>query len=405
MSEPREAPAVKDWRKTGIVLGLGTAQTLAWASSYYLIAFVAGPQAADIGSSTSMIYAAFTGALLVAALLGPRVGRTIDHLGGREVLAVSNLLFAAGLLVMALAASVPVLWLGWLLMGAGMGLGLYDAAFAALGRIYGENARGPITGITLIAGFASTVGWPLTSWGVDAFGWRSTCMGWAAAHMLLGLPLNLFGLPRLVRPSESGKAGSSPAVVMDRNMWLMAFAFAAAWFVAGALAAHLPRLLELCGASVSQILIAGMVLGPAQVLARAAEAFLMSQVHPLTISRVAMLGHPVGAAMVIAGGGAMAVPFMGLHGGGHGITTIARGTVPLAVFGPRDYGYRLGLLGAPTRITQAFAPLVFSLVLDHAGAASLYLTSAICIAASLALWFVKVPPKEAAPVVGCGPSA
>ncbi len=405
MSEPSSAPAGKDWRTTGIVLGLGTAQTLAWASSYYLIAFIAGPQAADIGTSTSMIYAAFTGALLVSAILGPRVGRTIDLFGGREVLAVSNLLFAAGLVVMALARSAPVLWLGWLLMGAGMGLGLYDAAFAALGRIFGEKARGPITGITLLAGFASTVGWPLTAWGVEAFGWRPTCMGWAAAHILLGLPLNLVSLPRLLRPTAGEKAAAPATVVMDRNMWLLAFAFAAAWFVAGALAAHLPRLLELCGANASQILLAGMVLGPAQVVARAAEAFLMSQVHPLTISRYAMLGHPAGAVLLVAGGGVMAVPFMGLHGAGHGITTIARGTVPLAVFGPRDYGYRLGLLGAPTRITQAFAPLVFSLVLDHAGAASLYLTSAICIAASLALWFVKVPANQGGPVVEGGPSA
>jgi|LNFM01.1.fsa_nt_gb predicted MFS family arabinose efflux permease len=405
MSEPSAARAGKDWRTTGIVLGLGTAQTLAWASSYYLIAFVAGPQATDIGVSTSVIYAAFTAALLVAALLGPRVGRTIDLFGGREVLVVSSLLFAAGLTTLALANSAVILWLGWLVMGAGMGLGLYDSAFAALGRIYREKARGPITGITLIAGFASTIGWPLTAWGVDAFGWRPTCLGWAAAHVLLGLPLNLFALPRMLRPSAEEKAAVPATVVMDRNMWLMAFAFAAAWFVAAALAAHLPRLLELGGATAAHILIAGMVLGPAQVVARAAEAFLMSQVHPLTISRVAMLGHPAGAVLMLAGGGVMAVPFMALHGGGHGIVTIARGTVPLAVFGPQDYGYRLGLLGAPTRIAQAFAPLLFSLVLDHAGAASLYLTGGICIAASIALWLVKLPANEAAPVVGGGTSA
>ena len=156
MSEPR------DWRKIRLVLGLGTAQTLAWASSYYLVAFVAVPQARDFGISTSSIFAAFTGALLVAAVLGPRVGRTIDRFGGREVLALSNLMFAAGLGLMAIAQSVPVLWLGWLVLGAGMGLGLYDAAFAALGRIYGTSARSSITGITLLAGFASTVGWPLT---------------------------------------------------------------------------------------------------------------------------------------------------------------------------------------------------------------------------------------------------
>ena len=386
-----EGPAPRDQRTTSIVLALGTSQTLAWASSYYLVAFIAAPQSAELGLATTTIYSAFTAALLVAALLGPRVGRTIDLLGGREVLAASNVLFIAGLALMALATSPAWLWLSWLILGAGMGLGLYDAAFAALGRIYGEKARRPITGITLLAGFASTIGWPLTSWGIDTFGWRPTCLGWAAAHLMIGLPLNLLVLPRLRNAADKPVAAASGTVRMDRNMWLLAFAFAALWFVAGALAAHLPRLLEMSGASAAQALLAGMILGPAQVVARAAEAVLLANVHPLTSARVAALGHPIGAGLVLAGGGVMALPFMALHGGGQGIVTIARGTVPLAVFGPQDYGYRLGLLGAPTRIMQACAPLAFSLVLDHLGAYSLYVTGAVCLAASLALWAVKAP--------------
>jgi MFS family permease len=376
----------------GLVVALGTAQTLAWASSYYLVAFVAGPQAADLGVAPSSIFAAFTAALLVAAVLGPRVGRTIDLLGGREVMAVSSGLFACGLVLLAVAKSAVILWLGWLVMGAGMGLGLYDAAFAALGRIYGEKARGPITGITLLAGFASTVGWPLTSWGVEMIGWRDTCLAWAAAHILIGLPLNLLALPRLRRTAGAAAADAAkPDVRMDRNMWLLGFAFAAGWVVAGALAAHLPRLLEISGASTAQILLAGVLLGPAQVVARALEATLLSRVDPLRTARVCMLTHPVGAGLLLAGGGAMASPFMVLHGAGHGILTVARGTVPLSVFGAKDYGYRLGLLGAPTRIAQAFSPLVFSLVIDQLGSGALYVTSGLCIAAALALLAVRAP--------------
>lgn len=105
--------------------------------------------------------------LVVAALVGPRVGRTVDAIGGREVLAVSNIVIAAGLAVLAFAHSQATLWLAWLILGLGMGFGLYDTAFAALGRIYGTDARSAITGITLIAGFASTVGWPLTAWGAS----------------------------------------------------------------------------------------------------------------------------------------------------------------------------------------------------------------------------------------------
>ena len=386
-------PEAGDRRKIGLVIGLGTAQTLAWASSYYLVAFVAVPQARDLGIGVNTVYAAFTAALLVAALVGPRVGRTIDLLGGREVLAVSSLLFAAGLVVLAVAQSAWVLWGGWLLMGAGMGLGLYDAAFATLGRIYGQSARASITGITLIAGFASTVGWPLTAWGVDTIGWRDTCLAWAVAHVVLGLPLNLLVLPKFQKADEGEQAVVGPEVTMDRNMWLLGFAFAAGWVVAAALAAHLPRLLEISGASAAQALIAGMLLGPAQVVARAVEAVLMSRFHPIVSARASMLTHPVGAALLLAGGGVMAAPFVVLHGGGHGILTVARGTVPLAVFGAKDYGYRLGLLGAPTRIAQAFSPLLFSLIIDRFGAGALFVTSGICASAALAMMAVRLPDQ------------
>jgi hypothetical protein len=182
---------------------------------------------------------------------------------------------------------------------------------------------------------------------------------------------------------------------MDRNMLLLAFAFAAGWVVAGALAAHLPRLLEISGATTAQVLLAGVLLGPAQVVARAVDATLLQKLHPLATARGALLAHPVGAGLLLAGGGVMAAPFILLHGGGQGIITIARGTVPLAVFGPMNYGYRLGLIGAPTRIAQAFAPLVFGFIIDHLGAGTLYVTAAICIAASLALFAVSVSAKPA----------
>ena len=180
-------------RQLPIILALGTTQTLAWASSYYLPAILADPIARDLGVSSNWIFAAFTASLVISALLGPRVGRQIDLVGGRQVLSISNLTLAAGLALLGLTHSITLLVAAWLLLGIGMGFGLYDAAFGALGRIYGNAARGAITGITLIAGFASTVGWPLTAWGLESIGWRDTCFAWAAAHMLIGLPIS----PRL----------------------------------------------------------------------------------------------------------------------------------------------------------------------------------------------------------------
>src|SRR4030081_3149486 len=197
-------------RPLPIILALGTTQTLAWASSYYLPAIVADPIARDLGVSSNWIFAAFSGSLVISALLGPRIGRQIDLVGGRSVLSFSNLTLAAGLTVLGAAHSIPMLVIAWVLLGIGMGCGLYDAAFAALGRIYGEAARGSITGITLIAGFASTVGWPLTAWGLESIGWRNTCFAWAAAHILIGLPINLLMLPAGKGAKGAGAAAGQP---------------------------------------------------------------------------------------------------------------------------------------------------------------------------------------------------
>ena len=142
-------------RQLPIIVALGTTQTLAWASSMYLPAILADPIARDLGVSSNWVFGAFSAALVIAALLGPRIGRQIDLVGGKSVLSASNVTLAAGLALLGLSYSVPVMVVAWLLLGVGMGYGLYDAAFGALGRIYGDAARRAITGITLLAGFAS----------------------------------------------------------------------------------------------------------------------------------------------------------------------------------------------------------------------------------------------------------
>ncbi len=277
-----------------IIAALGTTQTLAWGSSYYLLAILADPIARDLQTTTIRVFAALSVSLLLSALVGPRVGRTIDRFGGREVLAVSNLLFACGLSLLAVAQVEIVMWAAWLIIGLAMGLGLYDAAFATLGRIYGEAARRPITGITLIAGFASTVAWPLTALGDEMLGWRYTCAAWALAHILIGLPLNLL-LPRL-RSSVAETANSAkPYVPIDRNMWLLGFAFAAGWVVSTAMAAHLPRLIEAAGASATEAVAATALVGPAQVAARIIEATFFARYHPLVSARLSTVTHPLGA--------------------------------------------------------------------------------------------------------------
>jgi MFS family permease len=179
-----------------VVAALGTTQTIAWASSYYMPAILGAPIASALHLPTSVFFGLFAGALLLSAVVGPSVGQLIDRYGGRHLLTAANLVIAAGLLILAAAHSVTGLVIAWTVLGVAIGMGLYDSAFAALTWLYGREARSAITGITLIAGFASTIGWPMSAVFLHEFGWRAACLIWAALNILLAAPLNWLAIPR-----------------------------------------------------------------------------------------------------------------------------------------------------------------------------------------------------------------
>src|SRR5260221_10919440 len=162
------------------------------------------------------------------------------------------------------------------------------------------------------------------------------------------------------------------------------------------MAAHFPRILEAGGATSVQAIAAGALIGPAQVAARIVEAGLLSRYHPLVSTRLACLTHPIGAIIVALVGGGAASVFAIFHGAGNGVLTIARGTLPLAIFGPNNYAYRLGIIGAPARMAQAAAPLAFGLLIDSMGSRILIVSSALSLSALLALFLVRGSPKPEA---------
>jgi len=387
------------------VIALGLAQTIAWAASTYLPAVLAAPMAADLGLTPAWIFAAYSGALCVMALLGPVVGRAIDRRGGRHVLCLSNIVLALGLAGLALADQAWSMFVGWGLIGAGMALGLYDAAFAALVRQHGLAARGPITGITLLGGFASTIGWPLTAFMVAHWDWRVACLAWAAGHLLVALPLNFRFIPavreidreRDGQQSEAAGISPSDARLRRRNFILLAVFGAATAFVTSAMAAHLPLFLLSAGVGSAAAITAAALLGPAQVLARLGE-FLAAQrfrPEPLLIARVATALHPLAGLLFLglAGLPGMAMLFAILHGAGNGLITIAKGTLTLSIFGAAGYGALQGRLAVAQRIMQAAAPFLFALVMAWGGAkAGLCLTVAVSLLALAALLLIGKSP-------------
>ena len=358
-----------------MVLALGGTQTLAWASSTYLPAILAAPIARDLDISRATVFGAFSISLLVMAASGPMVGRAIDRSGGRSILMLSNLVLAGGLCLLGVANHVAVLFGAWCILGLGMAMGLYDAAFAALVRVYGSESRKPITGITLIGGFASTIGWPLSAYMDAHLGWRGACFVWAALHLFIALPVNWRMIPAAstAQPLPIPAAPRADAVgYRRRSMALLGVYFATTAFVTSAFASHLPGVLAAMGAGAAGAVLAAALLGPAQVAARLVEFGVISRyrVHALVTARVATALHPLACVMLgfLGGPPALAAAFAFLHGAGNGMITIAKGTLPLALFGPAGYGLTQGWLGVGARVMQASAPYAFGLVLDGWGA-------------------------------------
>ena len=376
---------------TQLVFCLGTAQTIAFASSYYLPAILAEPMAQTIGISTTTVFIAFSLALIVSAIPGPLAGRLIDRFGGRPILMLSSLMFALGLVVLGFAYNTVTLFAGWVLIGLAMGTGLYEAAFATLVRLHGQEARPSISGITLLAGFASTLGWPLSTWMQAHWGWQGACWGWAAMH--LGLSLPLYAL--LPKPSGPPPATSATALAaqLDQEVTatelpqnngaparvaiVLSITFTVIWFSVTAMAVHLPRLLESTGLSLQAAVGIAALVGPAQVLARFLEFGFLRRIHPLVQAKISSLAHPLGGLALLMLGGPAAALFAVLHGAGAGILTIIKGTLPLVLFGSQGYGARQGLIMMPARVGQAFAPFVFSMLMAKFG--------------THALWFTVVP--------------
>ena len=388
-----------------LVASLGITQTVAWASTYYLPAILAHPISLALGIDASDFYLAFSMALVVSAVFGPMFGKAIDTLSGHRVLPTSNVFFAAGLALLGIANSELALYLAWFIIGLGMAGGLYESAFATLVRIYGQEARSAITGITLIAGFASTVGWPLSGWVLSYWGWREACWAWASLHLLLALPLNLAidKLSAVTRSAFSnGSEGLKPKANTpidqpnDENVptlkqaLLLSFVFSATWFTSTAMASHWPRMLEATGVSLVGAIAIGAIIGPAQVIARIFEFGLLRKMHPLFSARLAAMAHPIGALLMVVLGPVVAPIFALLHGAGNGVLTIAKGTLPLALFGSSGYGYRQGWIMFPARISSAFAPWIFGVALTNWGAGALGVTFALGALSVFALYAINV---------------
>jgi predicted MFS family arabinose efflux permease len=356
-----------------VIAVLGVAQILAWGTSFYFPAVFAPPILRDTGWPLGLIVGGTSAGLLVAGLISPQVGRFIDRHGGRPVLMTSSALYAAGLVGVGLSSSLPAYLLAWVVIGLGMGTGLYDAAFSALGRMYGSEARNPIANLTLFGGFSSTVCWPLSAFMIDHVGWRAACFAYAAMHLLLALPLQFLVLPR-TQKREVAQAAGDPAdarldshVSRERAIFsLLAVVLSLTAGIGSIVVVHLLIFLEARGIGTTAAVALGTLFGPAQVAARIVERLFGARYHPIWTM--------VASCVLMAGGltlfstGMSALPLIILiYGAGYGISWIGRGTLPLALFGPTRFPRLMGRLAFPSLIVQALAPSAGALLIEASG--------------------------------------
>lgn len=369
-----------------VVTALGIAQILGWGSSFYFPAVLAGPIVADTGWSLGWVVGGVSIGLLVAGLIAPRVGSIIDKRGGRPVLAASSMLYAAGLAGIGLAPTLPVYLASWVLLGGGMGTGLYDAVFAALGKLYGKDARLPITNLTLFGGFASTVCWPLSAFLAETVGWRGACFVYAGLHLALSLPLQMAVMPKLPalpmgEPADavavSTPHGTKTPIHEYATFALLALVLTISAGIGSIVVVHLLIFLQALGATFAAAVTLGTLFGPAQVGARVVERIFGERYHPIWTMIASCVAMAVGLALLLAGEPILAAAIL-IYGGGYGIMWIARGTLPLALFGPDRYATLMGRLAFPSLIVQALAPSAGALLIEHSGAIATVATLTGC---------------------------
>lgn len=335
---------------------LGIVQILTWGSTFYLLAILADPIVEDTGWSDFSVIIGISIALLTSGLAAGPVGRMITQRGGRWVMSWGAAVLSLGLFCLALAPNVPVYLLAWVIIGCAMAATLYEAAFSTLGRIFGGDARRAITTLTLVGGFSATVCWPLSAILVEALSWRGACAVYGVLHLCVTLPLCRFGLPQARALLASPSQGQSAVGWSDPRLRAMAVAGVCLVFVFATLAVHLIPLLVASGYGLAAAVGLGALIGPSQVSARVLEMLGRQRHSPILTMIVATLFVASGTLGLAAG--LPAALCLITYGAGAGLWTIARGTVPLVLFGPEHYTATMARIALPVLAASALAPLV-----------------------------------------------
>ena len=376
-----------------IICGLGVTQIIGWGTTFYTLGALSQDIAAATGWPETLIFGAFSASLLLGGAISTWAGRLVDRLGGRRVMMTGSLFGAAGLGLMGGFPSAFAYISGWLLLAFAMRFATYDAAFASLAQITGGNARRAISYLSLFGGLSSTVFWPASHYLGHAIGWEKTLLAYAALHLFVCLPIHALVL-RQTKPGHEPHAEAAitertpPTGGRNRAIALFAAALALNGLVFSSISAHVIPLFDGLGFRGEDAVFMAALIGPSQVASRLGEILMGRRMTPTQLGLLAFGLLPASIALFAALGFSWegALVFALFYGASNGLVTIAKGAVPLALFGPRGYGAVLGILSAPSLVLNAAAPLLFAMVLAHASAgAALLIAGGAGLASTLAM--------------------
>src|SRR5262245_49525913 len=364
---------------TTAVIALGITQITAWGTSYYCLGVLAGPISQDTGWSRGFVFLGFSAALLTMGVVSNAVGRAIDRHGARAVMTLGTVVVSAGLYALAHVHSEPAYLAVWVLLGLGMRLCLYDAAFAALVQVAPSRGRQAISYLTLFGAFASSVFWVIGHALNEHVGWRHTLVGFALTNLVVCLPLHWLGLARretaepAAAPAAVGGVPADPTPLEGRArsiaIALFALIMSLNGYVFGVISVQLVPLLEAAGLATAAAVWVASMKGVAQFGGRVVEIVFARNLRAITVGRIAVGVLPPSLLLLLAGTGSLplVVAFTLFMGASQGVITIVRGAVPLTLFGTRGYGAVLGVIATPILVVNAASPTVFAWIVDRWG--------------------------------------
>jgi len=354
-------------RPRRLVLVLAVTEIVSWGSLYYAFSVLLVPMERDLGWDRSTLVGAFSLSMLCAGLGSWPAGALIGRYGGRALMSLGSLAAAGLLALLACTHSVLPFYLIWIGLGFAMAAVLYEPAFAVIYQCFKDDAKKAVTVLTLAAGFASTLFWPLTQILVVPLGWRTTASVLALLNLLICLPLHVFVLPRRAGAASHGAFSRNPslslhATLRSKTFWQLAIAFTANMLAFSALSVHLIPLLSERGLSGAAAVSLAALVGPVQVAGRLVEYALGRRVSVLRSGLVALVLLPVGMLALLfaqANLSLLAIALV-LYGASNGVMTIVRAATPAELFDRGQYASVNGALSAPVIMSRAAAPIAAS---------------------------------------------